>query len=251
MLQSIYEFKTKATNTHSILYKNPCTCSLSSHKTHDVKPTSNITLNGRTTIKANEYLLGCPICHNRHITSTKDVATNSFIKLAYEIHGNKGYLYKLGSSNFICPAHGPQALGNLRNHLTNICPCTLCDSERLRDRYLSQANKSNKGLTNIYLISLKSKTTNESFFKVGLCFNSVKERFKDWYTYYDIDVLLFNTSTASVLYDLEQKIHNRITTKNLNYTPIHTSHLGGASECFSSDQECINKIKQYINNKSN
>ena len=250
MLQSIYEFKTKATNTHSIIYKNPCTCTLSSHKTHDVKPTSNITLNGRTTIKANEYLLGCPICHNRNTTSTKEVATNPFIKLAYEIHGDKGYLYNLGSSNFICPAHGPQALGNLRNHLSSITPCTICDSNRLRARYISQANKSNKGLTNIYFVSFTSKTSSESFFKVGLCFGSLEDRFKDWLIHYDITPIVFSTGNAADIYDLEQKIHQRIKLKQLAYVPMNAYNLGGSSECFIADQECINKLKSYIINKT-
>ncbi|RTL04754.1 hypothetical protein EKK58_09895 [Candidatus Dependentiae bacterium] len=200
-------------------------------------------------MKANEYLLGCINCHPIS-NSTKSQATDRFVQVAHKIHGDKGYLYNLGSSNFICPSHGPQTLGNLRNHLSSITPCSVCDSLRLRDRYISQANKSNKGLTNIYFVSFTSKTSSESFFKVGLCFGSLEDRFKDWLVHYDITPIVFSTGNAADIYDLEQKIHQRIKEKQLSYTPMNAYNFGGASECFLASEECINKLKSYIINKT-
>ena len=169
--------------------------------------TSNITLNG-SKMKANEYLLGCINCHPIPSNSNKAKATDRFVQVAHKIHGDKGYLYSIGSSNFICPVHGPQPLLNLKSHLLLMSPCTICDSLRLRDRYISQANKSNKGLTNIYFVSFTSKTSSESFFKVGLCFGSLEDRFKDWLVHYDIAPIVFSTGNASDIYDLNKRYIN-------------------------------------------
>ena len=248
---NINQFKAKAAEIHNLIYKNPCTCDISAYNNNDIKTTSNITLNGSSKQKANEYLLGCINCHPIPTSSSnKTLATDRFVQVAHKTHGDKGYLYQVGSSNFICPAHGPQPIGNLKQHLLSMSPCSICDSNRLRDRYIAQAHKSNNGNTNIYFVSFTSKTSSESFFKVGLCFGSLEDRFKDWLVHYDIAPIVFSTGNASDIYDLEQKIHQRIKLKQLSYTPMNAYNLGGASECFLADQECINKLKSYIINKT-
>lgn len=250
---NINEFKQQSIETHSLIYTNNCSCTITAYNNNDIKTTSKITCihNGCSHIQpANEYLLGCEHCHTLPINNNKDIATDRFVSLANIVHKGKGYMYKVGSSSFMCPVHGPQQILNCRDHLTSMTPCTSCDSERLRDRYIKQANKSNKGNTNIYFVSFTSKHSSESFFKVGLCFGSLEERFKDWLIHYDIKPIVFSTGNAEYLYDLEQKIHHCIKEKQISYTPMNAYNLGGASECFLADPETLNKLKSYLINKT-
>lgn len=252
---NINEFKQQSIETHNLIYTNNCSCTITAYNNNDIKTTSKITCihkqGSLTHIQpANEYLLGCEHCHTLPINNNKDIATDRFVSLANIVHKGKGYMYKVGSSSFMCPVHGPQQILNCRDHLTSMAPCTSCDSDRLRDRYIKQANKSNKGNTNIYFVSFTSKTTSESFFKVGLCFGSLEDRFKDWLIHYDIKPIVFSTGSAEYLYDLEQKIHHCIKEKQISYTPMLTYGLGGASECFMADPETSSKLKSYIINRT-
>ena len=261
----------KATETHNIIYKSQCTCTLTSPNLHDLKVTSSLTLTNKgiiTKIKANIYLLGCPICHktviqeresmNTQEKNTRVKATKSFISLAHKIHEGKGYLYKYDSNTFLCPRHGYQDLNNLKDHLLAITPCTSCDKERLRDRYISQCN-SHGGNTNLYLLKFSIKDTHtpllekqqeqgqdiETFYKVGLCITSIKDRFKLW-TKYDITPIQIINNDATKLYDLEQYIHSLLDQQNSHYIPQHHQDLGGISECFILPEDRLSKLSQYI-----
>lgn len=264
-------FINKAKDTHNIIYKTQCTCILTSPNSHDLKVTSSLTLTNKgmiTKIKANIYLLGCPICHKAIIqeresmnTQEKDTrvkATKSFISLAHKIHEGKGYVYKYDSNTFLCPRHGYQDLNNLKDHLLAITPCSACDKERLRYRYISQCN-THGGNTNLYLLKFSSKDIYntlekeeqeqnqdiETFYKVGLCLTSIKDRFKLW-TKYNITPIQIINNDATKLYDLEQHIHNLIAKENSHYTPQHHQDLGGISECFILSEDRVSKLSQYI-----
>jgi hypothetical protein len=241
---NLFEFNSKAVHLHSIIHTKECTCTIKPVST-DIKTTSKLLLiNGNREIKiaANEYLLGCPICHPRSHTSGKQTNTKTtlkYIKIAKLIHDNK-YVYKENSQHYTCTKHGKQAIGNLRDHLLAITPCSQCNTERLRERYIQQAIKSNGSRTTLYLVKLSSNK--ETFFKVGLTFETVKERFKT--VPYDVEEIISITGDVGVLYNLEQNIHLYHKEQKCLYVPIND--FSGKSECFLSSPSYINKLQAKI-----
>ena len=230
------DYLNKSKSIHSILYTKPCTCTLKN--TNDIKPTSKLYFNTNNTV-ANEYLLGCSVCHSNKKQSTSSIITSKFIQVANIIHDNK-YLYVENSSNYICPPHGPQTITNLRDHLLSITPCITCNKERLRNRYIKQATTSNNSITTLYLVKLYNDK--ETFYKAGLTFESVVSRFKT--VPYNLEIITSITGDATTLYDLEQKIHDYHKEQNYSYTP--TKEFSGMPECFVASESYINKLQTKI-----
>lgn len=237
---NINEFKQKADRTHYLIYSRKlCNCNIIQlNKGKEISPTSNIiTRAGK--VKANEYLLGCSYCHKE---KPEKIRKNTVEKLAAIIHPT--YLF-----NEPCSKGHQVTIHTTKSFLLSYIPCDTCNKERLKERYIKQATNSNNGNTNLYIVKFKSKHSSEEFYKLGLTFTNISDRFKDWSKYYTIETLLFKEGDVEKTYNLEQSLHTALSTRNLSYTPYFTNNLGGSSECFVATEEFITKLTEYTNNK--
>lgn len=190
---------------------------------------------------------GCSYCHKE---KPEKIRKNTVEKLAAIIHPT----YKFNES---CSKGHPVTIHTTKSFLLSYIPCDCCDKERLKDRYIKQSHNSNNGNTNLYIVKFKSKQSlgasnkhsSEEFYKLGLTFTTISDRFKDWSKYYTIETLLFKEGSVEKTYNLEQSLHTSLTTRNLSYTPVYTNNLGGSSECFIATEEFITKLTEYTNNK--
>lgn len=259
---NIQEYQEQVNIVHSILSKpgKTCTCTVSAYNNNDVKRVSNITLSNQsnhTTLKANEYLLGCPICDNTYTTPTK--ITDKFIQVSNIIYNNK-YEYNLYPDNplvFRCPDHGDQNMYSLKAHLlpirdsSFIYGCPICYKQNtIFNRYIKQAEKYNNK-TNFYLIQLEHKETLEVIHKVGVTFDTIPNRFKDWHMY-NITVLVYKNINVQTALELEKSLKTIFIKENLNHLPPHAkerdgiTYLGGASECIKISSNRIIPLTNYI-----
>lgn len=261
---NIQAYQEQVNIVHSILSKpgKACTCTVSAYNNNDVKRVSNITItaesNQTVKLKANEYLLGCPICDNTYTTPTK--MSNKFISVSNIIHNNK-YTYNLYPDNplvFGCPDHGDQLMYSLKDHLLPsrdsgyVHGCPICyEQQTIFSRYIKQAEKYNNK-TNFYLIQLEHKDTLEVIHKVGITFDTIPNRFKDWHMY-NITTLIYKNINVQVALELEKTLKTLFKQQHLNHLPPHATerdgitYLGGASECIKISSNRIIPLTNYIN----
>lgn len=200
------------------------------HKEFNQRPSSHI--NGQ----------GCPRCTDRGKMTTED-----FIKKANEVHGNKYDYSKTDyKGSFLkvqikCITHG-YFNQQTSNHLSGK-GCPKC-AHQLTSRHQKE-NPTAWSTTNWEKASLKSKhfdsfkvyvikcwNDNETFYKIGRTFKTVKGRFpgKDSmpYNYEIVKEIILNNARDCFNKESELKRLN----KENKYIPL--IHFGGMHECFSN-----------------
>ncbi|WP_170172524.1 GIY-YIG nuclease family protein [Hymenobacter rigui] len=97
--------------------------------------------------------------------------------------------------------------------------------------------KQNNRKATLYII--KAENRNESFYKVGITFNSIGKRFtKTSFPYQFRTVALYKSYDAGEVYDLENKLHQHL--KHISYNPLLS--FGGQTECFTDISPIISLL---------
>jgi hypothetical protein len=185
---------------------------------------------------------GCKKCSNNSRTKLLTSNTNAFIEKSKFIHKNK-YDYKLvdykdSKSNvtIICPIHGNfKQLPTI--HLRG-CGCNDCGNDRVSTHnkqnpirfgyefWVNEGLKS-KNFDNFKVYVVHCWNNQESFYKIGKSFRTLKKRFKDIpYNYEIIEEIIDNGYIICKLEHLLQRSH-----KEFKYLP--KIKFGGMYECFS------------------
>ena len=193
---------------------------------------------GRFTQTAGNHIQGqgCPKCGFKKSGRYDAVSTEGFIARATSIHQEK-YLYHnahyqngVSKIEIICPKHGTFKQLPGQHLLGKGCP--LCGREiRAEKNKLSWLEKAEGHVANLYFLRLFGK--DEEFYKVGVTFRSVKDRFhsKSLLHGYEYEVLAIHKSSNTLaVYEWEQSIIS--TFAYLRYHP--KMPIPGATECFSS-----------------
>jgi hypothetical protein len=172
----------------------------------------------------------CPNCADVTLNN------NIFIERASLIHGSK-YDYSLASYiigtkkvAIVCPTHGVFEQ-RPASHL-NGSGCHACALERTKQGWIERAEGHNCIL---YLMRFFSE--DEEFFKVGITYRTIKQRFVNIKSrVYQLEVIAeFSSRDASRIFSWEESI--LATFAHLRYTPKH--RFDGSFECFSSCEEIL------------
>ena len=193
----------------------------------------------------NQYGL-CMIRADAFLRGQKPAAINAinkteyFINQAREIHGDKYDYSKVNYINnktkvIIISKYG-EFLQTPGSHLAGD-GCPILAKERLnhvRGWSLSsweQASQKSKNFTSYKLYFIKCWDENESFYKIGITFTDIKNRFKyKHHLPYNYKILkILESKNAKEIFELEK--YYKYTYKNYKYIPI--KNFGGKQECFS------------------
>jgi hypothetical protein len=233
------EFVTKARAIHgdkydygrvvyvSALKKVTITC-----PTHgDFEQTPNVHLGGS----------GCSGCRSVLIGNLNRGDTASFITKARAIHGDKydygRVVYEASLKKVIitCPTHGDfeqTPSGHLSGNGCQVCARALTKDAQQQ----SWVERAGGRECILYFIHIYSK--DESFYKVGITYHSLRRRFQGAAlpSCYQYESLAVHKSTnATRIWEWEQSILESFA--HLRYTPA--SSFIGQSECFSSREEIL------------
>ena len=166
--------------------------------------------------------------------------TENFIQKANVIHDDKYSYEKTEYSGALtkviitCPIHGDFEQTS-SNHL-NGSGCPSCKNESLSGGYTNNKEEYKEQPAILYHIRFTVKETDESFEKIGITVNSVKDRFnitKD----HDLELEVINEypTTLYEAIELEQEIKEYLIENDLAYR-VHTlkqyPRVGGWTECF-------------------
>lgn len=174
---------------------------------------------------------GCKLCAYRRsvikIDGLREVVLSKFNGDINIIDSD----YENGESEILanCAHHGE--FKTKPNYL-RICKfaCPVCASMHRSTfkikSYISNCNKTNNGVSNIYLIRMSNG--DESFFKVGITKETIKSRFRQQ-EHYEIEVIHFSQGKARDVFNKEKQILKLV--KPLRYNP--KVKFGGYTECFS------------------
>ena len=182
---------------------------------------------------------GCPGCKLVTLSSLFSQTLAGFIEKAKGIHGDKydyslsTYTKKDNKLTIICPDHG--SFEQVANVHVQGGGCPKCaQRERGRLSWLELA-KGRKAI--LYFVRLYSP--HEEFYKVGVTYLSVAERYKHHPHLpagYQYEILAQHVSeNAAAVYDWEQSIIESF--RRLSYRP--KAAFGGETECFSSCDEIL------------
>lgn len=186
---------------------------------------------------------GCKLCaHRRHVLKI-DLLNEIVLS---KFNGDISIIdtdYKNGDSDILanCAHHGE--FKTKPNYL-KICKfaCPICASMHRSTfkikSYVRNCDKTNNGMSNIYLIKMSS--SDESFFKIGITKESVKSRFRQQ-DYYDIDVIHFSKEEAHAVFNKEKQVLKLV--KPFRYTP--KVKFGGYTECFSEIPNGVFEILRH------
>jgi hypothetical protein len=182
-------------------------------------------------------LYGCRHCASEAGIAAQTNSTQQFIERARATHGNKydysvvQYKRALDAVIIICPQHGSFKQVAAAHIAKSGCP------ECARDAYkLHWVDRAGGRPASLYFLRVFSEQ--EEFYKVGISYYSVKDRYagKDAMPHYKYEVLaLYSSPNAGAIYDWEQSILESFA--HLRYQP--KQHFGGDSECFSSCEEIL------------
>ncbi|WP_305021624.1 hypothetical protein [Hymenobacter cheonanensis] len=187
------------------------------------------------------YGSGCPICANEATAERCKLTQGEFLTRARAIHGDRygyslvQYVNNRHKIEITCPLHGAFKQSPL-NHLVG-CGCPTCGRERTAAaKALDWADQAQGRTAILYFLRLYNDK--ESFYKVGITYHSVGERYRKLHkSNYAYEILAQHTSQdASRIYDWEQSI--LATFAHLRYHPKRS--FGGETECFSSCEEILN-----------
>ena len=209
--------------------------------------------NKEVAVKKAEYLHSVKNrCKECEAEFTDFYQTEKFIQKANIKYNNKFDYSKVEDYHYkklvtiICPIHG-EYKQTPYNHLHTITGCTKCGEATAYSK--SKGNRfsktgynenSSKSITNVYVIKITGN--GESFYKIGITNDTVKERFRGnkLPTEYSIKVEhIFNDLPNNVAYDFEVILHRN--NKEYKYKPL--IKFAGYTECFT--QVPID-LKQYL-----
>jgi hypothetical protein len=182
--------------------------------------------------------IGCRKCYLEKIFAPRP---KQFLENARQLHGDKFdyslVVYKDSQTRvtIICPNHGSFEQTPSGHLNTNGCPA--CGQEVAKSAVRLDWIERAKGRTPT-LYFLKMYSENEVFYKVGVTFVSVAERYNRGRDLagYQYEVLAQHISAnAAAVYDWEQSILE--TFSSISYRPKRD--FGGATECFSSADEIL------------
>ena len=195
---------------------------------------------------------GCQICAAEVGRQKISMGLDEFVRQANIFHNHKYDYSKVEYKNgytkveIICPIHGAfwqRPHGHLQTR-----GCKECGDESKfnfkRKEYIAWCEKSNNGLSNLYVI--KCKKDDEVFYKVGVTLRSLKERFSGNLMPYDYEEIYFVTEKSSFVWDLENQIHKLL--KPYSYRPI--INFGGVTECYSEIPKDILKFIEGLRKTS-
>lgn len=167
--------------------------------------------------------------------------TEYFINQARKVHGDKYDYSKVkyidGKSKVIIISEYGEFLQTPNSHLAGDgCPITsIVELSHLRGWSLSSWQKLAKNSKNftgykLYLIECWDEQSEEKFYKIGITFTNISERFKYSYhlpyKYKIIDVIISDDATK--IFKLE--VYYKKLYKSYKYLPI--KHFAGKYECF-------------------
>ncbi len=191
---------------------------------------------------------GCIVCGGKLKLSKEE-----FEERARGIHDNKynydcvDYQTAHTLVTILCPEHGPFEQTPM-NHLTSRIGCPVCSNESSKGIYGYQWLRENPHKHNdpclIYLIEMYDDQ--ESFLKLGLTKNSVRERYgsKQARSGYDYEVLFQEETTMKQGIILEDMIGDELIDQK--YRPFKS--FSGRTECFSSETKdlILNHLIHYL-----
>jgi len=190
---------------------------------------------GICTIRADLFLGGI----NTSIVNAIN-KTEYFINQAKEIHGNKYDYSKVkyinNKSKVIIISKYGEFLQTPNSHLAGD-GCPILAKENLSCvrgwslKSWEQASKLSKNFTGYKLYFLECWDENESFYKIGITFTDIKNRFKyKSHLPYNYKILkILESNVAKDIFNLEK--HYKSIYKHYKYVP--TKNFGGRQECFS------------------
>lgn len=188
---------------------------------------------------------GCPSCGKIKQAQTSNdlkLDTTGFIEKSILKHGLK-YNYSKSICRgrntrvtIICPEHGIFEQVAFRHYYQG-CGCMACAREKSsRQGQISWIERGKGRVGILYL--LRIYLFNEQFYKIGITYQSVSERYrpKGALGEYKYEVLAeYKSDNLLAVYEWEQSILESFA--HLRYQP--SVHFGGATECFSSCEEIL------------
>lgn len=182
---------------------------------------------------------GCPECGrlNKSISnmlSQKDVISNmSTVHDCFYDYSKFIYTGSKEKSIIICPIHGEflQSYGShYQGHGCDRCIREDTSNNIKVESWISNSLKSNN-FDSYKLYKIKCWNDDELFYKIGITFRKIKERFSSGtipYSYKIIEII--ESDNGVYIWNLEKELHKRHKDDNLQYIP--KIKFGGAYECF-------------------
>lgn len=183
---------------------------------------------------------GCPACGRVATGRAKRLDQGQFLAKSQAVHGSR-YDYSLANYTvnskkvtIICRKHGPFEQKPAGHMIGDGCPA--CGSiTQAQHAGKEWSNRANGRRALLYLLRMFAE--GEQFYKVGITYRSVKERYSfRLLAGYQYEVLALHTSqNAAAVWDWEQSILE--TYAHLKYRP--KQKFAGDGECFSSADEIL------------
>jgi hypothetical protein len=178
---------------------------------------------------------GCYQCARMLVGKKNKVSQDEFVERATEAHQGKYdysetvYIHSSKKITIKCPDHGvfkQTASSHLDGRGCNKCAGLLRARGWSRTEWLA-IQKGRKAT--LYVICVND--ANEFFYKVGITYRSVSERFStgNLASYQFHTAALFESYDAGIIYDLEKNIHRSL--ECFCYSPVQ--QFGGQTECFT------------------
>jgi len=206
----------------------------------------NQTMFLRVSDKFGEYIMNASTAYNGS-KPTIEVAINKDENLRNRLKQNGGcydysHVYYTGMKNKVnihCKLHG-MFLQNTHQHMHGDgCPkCgVICTSQKLSDNptgwkhseWIISAEKSKYFESfKCYIVKLKSINSEESFYKIGRTYTTLKKRFKDIKNYTLEEIVHIFEDDAQIVIDKEIELLRK--NKINKYKP--SGKFGGSNECF-------------------
>jgi hypothetical protein len=185
----------------------------------------------------NHYRTGCNKCGASLTAASLGSDKQEFISKAFILHGERYDYSKVEYKKsrikviIICPEHD-EFMQTPNSHLMG-AGCPHCNQSVFWTRSQWTAIQKGRKAT-LYIILLEKDS--ESFYKVGITYKSISERFGYRMPYQIKIVALFKSYDAKKIFDLESECHKKL--RSYHYLPSHS--FGGKTECFSSILPLLN-----------
>jgi len=191
---------------------------------------------------------GCRRCSGVGVVLTKKEWLNRFKKLGFSnvlYHKLPNKIYSAKKVNFFCKTHGDfwqTPHSHYKGH-----NCQKCAHSKLKDTAPGWANASwekaalkSKLFDSFKVYVIKCSNENETFYKVGKTFTTIRQRFKSKISMpYDYKVVKkFEFENSKDASNLELKLKTR--NKRYRYTPL--IKFGGMNECFKQLKQLQNLL---------
>lgn len=194
--------------------------------------------------EANSHLqgIGCPNCGFEASANKNRNSLEEWITLFKEVHGDE-YDYSLikcikngkEKVDIICKNHGIFNQ-NVNNH-KNGARCPECAKQEgwrngwNRHDWIESGEKTNNfDSYKLYKIRCFNNNSSENFYKIGITYQKIEQRFRNNDIPYEYEVVeLIKSEDGEYIWNLEKELHRQH--KEFQYTPKLS--FGGMTECFS------------------